>query len=196
MLWNGYSTDPHDQSGEDRQSRAELDPPVACWYPWQPLLSMLSGIAQTILLHLFWDCPHCWGAEGAVVHVLNSHWMSWGWHTGEMLQRNIYILPSAFWHQWQWTDIPEGDALKQFGLVEGGRGEMRWSSKFFPTQTTYDSKDKFSVTDSSCQKVPTKWKVSPEPPQRRMSSWQYFDPWAGRQQSLKKWDVEIFLCRQ
>lgn len=95
---------------------------------------MLSGIAQTILLHqsppLLGLPPllGVWGGQRAVVHVLKTRRMSQGWHTGEMLQRKIYILSSAFWYQWQWTDIPEGEALKQFGPVEGGRG---WNEMIF-----------------------------------------------------------------
>lgn len=69
-----------------------------------------------------------WGGQRAVVHVLKTHCMSRRWYTGEMLQRKIHIVPSALWHQWQRTYILEGDTLKLFGLVEGGRG---WKEMIF-----------------------------------------------------------------
>lgn len=76
----------------------------SCWM----LVSMTtapfcaSGIAQTILLHrgpLAGIIPRLlgvWGGQRAVVHVLKTHGMSRGWYTAEMLQRKIYIVPSAF----------------------------------------------------------------------------------------------------
>lgn len=72
----------------------------SCWM----LVSMTtapfcaSGIAQTVLLHrapLAGITPFLgvWEGQRAVVHVLKTHAMSRGWHTAEMLQRKIYIVP-------------------------------------------------------------------------------------------------------